>query len=129
MDDVWAQVLSDAAVSRQPAVPAPPPRDPRQYVGLLAPEAASALRQGRNAHIDLVNRFESGPAMYLWRTGPEGLPMAQGAEVARRFPKRDHERAAARHDRPGAAGPAPGPCAPLLHAGFKVARPAGSPGG
>lgn len=85
IDDAWGQVLSDAAVSRQPAVPAVSPRDPRQYVGLLAPEAASALRQGRNAHIDLVNRFESGPAMYLWRTGPDGLPMAQGAEVARRF--------------------------------------------
>ena len=85
IDDAWGQVLSDAAGARQPAVPAVPPRDPRQYNGLLAPDQAGALRQGRDAHMDLMNRFESGPAMYLWRTGPDGLPQAQGAEVAQRF--------------------------------------------
>ncbi len=69
----------------------PPPelRDPRLYTGELAsvvsPEAAQALQQGRALHQDMVRRMETGPWSYVWRTGADGLPMAQGAEAARRF--------------------------------------------
>lgn len=64
-------------------------RDPRAYTGDLAsalpPEAAQALAQGRALHRDMAQRFDTGPWSYAWRTGSDGLPMAQGAELGRRF--------------------------------------------
>jgi hypothetical protein len=52
---------------------------------LMPPEAAAALRTGRQLHQDLVNRFDTGPARLLFQTGADNLPRAQGAEAARNF--------------------------------------------
>jgi len=69
--------------------PPPPPRDPRQYVGDLAgamtPEQAAPLSAGRALHAERKSRFDTGPAGLLWRTGADGAPRLEGAEVAKNF--------------------------------------------
>lgn len=51
----------------------------------FTPDMAQAVRAAKAARTDQGRRFETGPAAALWRNGPDGAPMAQGAEVARRF--------------------------------------------
>jgi len=69
--------------------PPPPLRDPRQYVGDLAgamtPEQAAPLSAGRALHAERQARFGTGPAGLLWRTGADGAPRLEGAEVAKNF--------------------------------------------
>jgi hypothetical protein len=69
--------------------PPPPLRDPRRYTGALEgavpAEAGQALASGRAVHAEKVRRFEQGPFSYAWRTGGDGLPMAQGAELGKRL--------------------------------------------
>lgn len=69
--------------SMQPPVPL---RDPRQYVGgLLAPDQAQHLQAGRQMHGELIDRFDTGPANLLWKTGSDGAPRLQGAEAIKAF--------------------------------------------
>ncbi len=61
-------------------------RDPRQYVGgLLAPDQAQHLQAGRQLHGELQDRFNTGPASLLTRTGSDGAPRLQGAERIKAF--------------------------------------------
>lgn len=84
IDDILTRMLSDAAEAR--SVPPPPPRDPRQYVGgLLAPDQAEVLADARRFHGFLKDRYESGPAAGLWRTGMDGRPVLNGGEVPKAF--------------------------------------------
>lgn len=84
IDDMLGQMLAESASQRAPA--AQPPRDPRQYVGgLLAPDQAEMLDQGRFLHRTLMDRYETGPAKGIWRTGSDGMPVRNGAEIAKGF--------------------------------------------
>ncbi|MEK8025006.1 hypothetical protein [Pseudaquabacterium rugosum] len=63
--------------------------NPRRYVdplaGAMPADAGQALASGRALHAEKVRRFEQGPFSYAWRTGGDGLPMAQGAELGKRL--------------------------------------------
>jgi len=61
--------------------PAPPPRDPRQYVGdllgAMTPDQAAPLQAGRALHAERKARFDTGPARLLFQTGADNLPRAR----------------------------------------------------
>jgi hypothetical protein len=67
----------------------PAPRDPSQYtgglLGAVLPEQAAPLKAGRQLHAEVQGRFNTGPLSYAWRTGADGLPQAQGAELGARL--------------------------------------------
>lgn len=53
--------------------------------GLLAPDQADMLAQGRDLHGELIGRYHSGPARDLWRDNPDARPVAEGGEIPKVF--------------------------------------------
>lgn len=53
--------------------------------GGITADQAQRLRNARFLFKTLKDRYESGPAAALWKTGADGLPARQGAEVSRSF--------------------------------------------
>lgn len=51
----------------------------------MTPNQSQLLGDARKLYQQNINRFETGPASYMWRTGQDGLPMANGAEISKRF--------------------------------------------
>lgn len=51
----------------------------------FAPDMVKAWRQANEAHAKYMGRYETGPQARLWRSGGDGQPAMQGAEVAGAF--------------------------------------------
>ena len=79
VEEALRQMLGDASTARAPA----PPQS--RTGGMLSPDQAEMLGQGRFLHKTMIDRYGTGPAAGLWRTGADGLPVKQGAEVASAF--------------------------------------------
>ncbi|MDR2240062.1 MAG: hypothetical protein LBE33_06415 [Zoogloeaceae bacterium] len=60
-------------------------RDPRQYTGMMSPEAAEFLKTARRMYGEEMGRFNTGPSMGMFREGADNLPQIQGGEIPGRF--------------------------------------------
>lgn len=88
-DAIFPDIESSFKLFDETLNPAAPARNPRQYsgglLGALLPEQAAPLRAGRSLHGERKARFDAGPLGFAWRTGADGMPAAQGAELGARL--------------------------------------------
>ena len=56
-----------------------------QHGETFSPEAMSAWLKANLAHKERIARFDTGPQAAMFKTGSDGVPVSQGAELAGRF--------------------------------------------